>query len=239
MVEVEGDILKANKLNSKIVESHIQDLKVSIFEITNDIYSQFIFETKRNWIKDGYWGKRSEISPGPKNPAIYVSWKDAIYFCNWLSKKDNLKFVYTIKDGKVFRKNKQNGYRLPTEVEWIWIASGGKKSNNFLFSGSNDPFEVGIFDHPKNTSIVGSKKPNELGIYDMSGNAEEWCWDTDTPSENEDSSITELRKSGYIFRIIHGGSYNTSKEYIPNIWSTNASLEESEGNYGFRVVRNN
>jgi sulfatase modifying factor 1 len=238
LMPVSGGVLKSNSQNPQIIETQIHDLKVSIFEITNDIYSQFISETNRPWIEDGYWGRRSEISPGPRNPAIYISWIDAIYFCNWLSKKDKLTPAYYLRENKVTMNIRAKGYRLPTEAEWIWVASGGQKSNGYLYSGSNDPIEIGVFNNPKSTAIVGSKKPNELGIFDMSGNVEEWCWDIYSPIANENSSIAEARKSGYVFRKLHGGAYNDPIESIPNIWITNAGLEESEADNGFRVVRN-
>ncbi|MEL6658227.1 MAG: formylglycine-generating enzyme family protein [Bacteroidota bacterium] len=84
----------------------------------------------------------------------------------------------------------QRKYRLPTSVEWEYAATGGKKSNNFVYSGTNDPahdavwhggsipFEnsqKGIFTMP-----VGTKQPNELGLYDMSGNVSEWLSDCGT-----------------------------------------------------------
>lgn len=74
-------------------------------------------------------------------------------------------------------------FRLPTEAEWEYAASGGKYSHGYKYAGSDDIDEVAWYGgnsyegydfifHP-----VAQKKPNELGLYDMSGSVEEWCKD--------------------------------------------------------------
>ena len=140
-----------------------------------------------------------------------VSWYDCIAYCNKRSIKEGLEPYYSIdsinKDTinkseldtikwLVTSNEKANGYRLPTEAEWEYAASGGQKSRNYSYSGSNIANKVAWYwqnsgdstltgywtwqtiekNHDK-TKPVGSKSPNELGIYDMSGNVREWCSD--------------------------------------------------------------
>ena len=98
------------------------------------------------------------------NPVNYVSWHDAIVYCNKRSIKENLEPCYAIggettpsKWGKVPTSSNYenyenwnaakcdimaNGYRLPTEAEWEWcwdwygsISSGTSSSGSA--SGSN------------------------------------------------------------------------------------------------------
>jgi len=68
-------------------------------------------------------------------------------------------------------------YRLPTEAEWEFAAKGGRNGNHsFRFSGSNNHNEVAV--GGASVRDVKSLSPNQLGIYDMSGNVDEWAWDT-------------------------------------------------------------
>jgi len=95
----------------------------------------------------------------------------------------------------------KSGYRLPTEMEWMWAAmgapvdgrDGGTNVAGYLkaFSGSDGSNSIGdyavygAYDDSKSagqtatqrSNPVASKKGNELGLYDISGNVWEWCWD--------------------------------------------------------------
>jgi formylglycine-generating enzyme required for sulfatase activity len=98
-----------------------------------------------------------------------------------------------------------NGYRLPTEMEWMWAAMGADSNPADMAGGVNTrgyskafagddldnpndaatdyawiPANTGASagnDNRASTRQVGTKLPNELGLYDMSGNLAEFCWD--------------------------------------------------------------
>lgn len=55
------------------------------------------------------------------HPVIYVSWNDAVAFCQWLSKQE----------GKT--------YRLPTEAEWEYACRAG---SNHRYHFGDDPEEL-------------------------------------------------------------------------------------------------
>lgn len=81
-----------------------------------------------------------------------------------------------------------DGYRLPTSAEWEYAARGGKLSQGFKYSGSDNLDEVAWYRASKDipsfgTHEVGLKKPNELDLYDMNGNVIEYCWDLYNPTE--------------------------------------------------------
>lgn len=144
--------------------------------ITLDSYYIGKFEvTQRQW----YTVMRTKPSyfNGCDNcPVEYVSWNDAQEFCRKIS-------AYTGKE-----------YTLPTEAQWEYAAKGGKKSQGYKYSGSDDIDQVAWYLNNSNgkTHPVGTKRANELGIYDMSGNVWEWCSDIDECG---------------LYRALRGGSF--------------------------------
>ncbi|MBQ3688126.1 MAG: SUMF1/EgtB/PvdO family nonheme iron enzyme, partial [Treponema sp.] len=114
-----------------------------------------------------------------------------------------------------------NGYRLPTEAEWLAAADDGH-----TYSGSDDIEAVAWYDgnSGSRTHEVKTKAPNSAGIYDMSGNVWEWCWDADASSSN---------------RVYRGGSWDYSASYctIVSGRSDNSPHHRSNSGIGFRVVR--
>ena len=99
------------------------------------------------------------------NPVEYVSWYDAVYFCNKLSLMEDLTPAYSVDgetdpeywgytphqfeiiDSDVECDFSANGYRLPTNDEWEEAAKGGE---NYRYSGSDDLDEVGWYDDNSN-----------------------------------------------------------------------------------------
>lgn len=187
------------------------------------------------------------------NPVNYISWYDALVYCNTRSIKEKLTPCYTI-DGKtdpsewgeVPTKNVSkwndvicnftaNGYRLPTEAEWEWAARGGE---NYTYAGSNTIGDVAWYTENTNntgTRDVKTKKANAYGLYDMSGNVWEWCWDWYGSISSETASAGLASGSN---RCLRGGSWYYYA-YDAQVAVRGSDIPYFRCNYyGFRVVRN-
>ena len=161
--------------------------------------------------------------------SVYDQRQCPIYDINWNAAQEFIE-----------RLNQLTGlqFRLPTEAEWEFAARGGNKSQSYLYSGSNDPNEVGWCSYnpwgpeeSKKPRPVGSLQPNELGIYDMSGNVWEWCQDwfadyTDEAQVNPTGPETGTQ------HVIRGGScYNELDETHCSVYNR-AAVEPIKTVYG-------
>lgn len=168
-------------------------------------------------------GTGSSSSFKGDNHPVEKSWEEAQEFCKRLSEATGKKYV------------------LPTEAQWEYVARGGKKSQHYIFAGSNDINEVAWYydnsgklgeDHPDyGMHRVGMKKSNELGVYDMTGNVAEWCSDWYGTYEEKDTENPQGPADGEK-RVDRGGSWN---HY--NFWClVSCRWEPYPGANGFRVA---
>ena len=226
-----------------------KDFYICKYQVTFEEYDNFCEEEGRDKPGDNRWGRGNR-------PVIYVSWYDAIEYCNWKSRKENgLEEVYTINKSVKNISNKnldnkdklkwnvtcdfdKNGYRLPTDAEWEFAAKGGNESiENYKYSGSNDINEVAWYygNSGDTTHFVGEKRPNELGIYDMTGNVKEWCWDWYTGSNSGLYDPKGSKEGSY--RVVRGGCWNFIADDCELTFSLINPPSRSIYDLGFRVSR--
>lgn len=193
-------------------------------------------------------------------PVSYVSWYDAIKYCNLLSMAKNRTPVYTIKgktnpdewgpvptffDGDwdaVTCNWTANGYRLPTEAEWEFAARAEVNNPDYLYSGSDTFEDVGwsYENGSGNVHVGGLLTANTVGVHDMSGNLWEWCWDrrNDTYYASSPTSNPRGPNTG-IYRVLRGGSIDSDVKNC-RVAERNFSVPyHKELDIGFRVVRGN
>ena len=135
---------------------------------------------------------------GKHLPVRNVSWLDAAGFCNWMSARDGLQPAYQITGGRLNGFDATaDGYRLPSEAEWEWLArvAGRPQAARFVWGDDTTiPAGSGNFadesakggvakyiprynDGFAGVAPVASFTADAVGLYDMAGNVSEWVHD--------------------------------------------------------------
>ncbi|CAM4453752.1 formylglycine-generating enzyme family protein [Paenibacillus tarimensis] len=249
LVFIKGGTFTNTKSNFFGKSERISDFYIGQYEVTQQEWTEVM-------------GHNPSAFQGDGLPVEMVSWYDAVEYCNLRSIKEGLMPYYHIDKGKKDPNNRSehdnlkwtvtidpeaDGYRLPTEAEWEYAASGGQQSKGYTYSGSSDADEAAwywrnagdkylsgdwnwpIIENNRNrTKAVGLKKPNELGLYDMSGNVREWCWNWYGDSlDSSSGSYRVVKGGGWI-----GGLINNAVSYRGKFEANGFGPDQ-----GFRVVR--
>ncbi|WP_444940034.1 SUMF1/EgtB/PvdO family nonheme iron enzyme [Microbulbifer sp. ZKSA004] len=191
-------------------------------------------------------------------PVVNVSWVEAVLFCNWLSERDGLTPVYLTEAGRVVGfDGAANGYRLPTEAEWAWVARYDQGTMKKFPWGNELPIKNNsgnyadttatklvpavlrtYSDRYAATSPVGSYSPNAFGIYDLGGNVSEWIHDLYTIGTGLSRRIEEnpVGPEDGDFHVIRGSSWRHSG--LTELRLSYRDYGESARNdIGFRLAR--
>lgn len=184
----------------------------SKFPVTQDLY----FEVT---------GESPSTFKGNRRPVETITWKDAVVFCNLLSRKLELKPYYILENDNdyVTFDLKSDGFRLPTEAEWEYACKAGTTGVRY---GELDLIAWYKSNSGKVTHDVGMKEPNLWGLYDMLGNVWEWC---------SDLYDTEIYGS---YRIFRGGGWCDEER---GCMATNRRRSHPTfkiDDLGFRIARN-
>lgn len=240
----------------------VSPFRMSVFAITQAQYVSVTGKANPSGFSSG--------ADAPSRPVETVSWYDALVFCNMLSIAEGKTPVYSIAGSTnpadwgavpgggdatwnaAIMNLAADGYRLPTEAEWMWAAMGATSGHGYpgsgvyttgylkAFAGSTgsnsiDDYAWYTVNSGGATHPVGAKLPNELGLYDMSGNVWEWVWDR-SATYPTGSLLDPTGPGSGDGRAIRGCSWvsNASSCAVANRNSVNANQRLDV--QGFRVV---
>jgi len=250
-------IMGSNSHNSDYSPANKQDIKKSFWmgevEVSNEQFralfpdhnSRFIDQQWKDHVHQGY------PANNPEQPAIRVSWEEAMEFCNKLKEKTGLKV------------------NLPSEVQWEWACRAGNDSDFWYgtlgsdFSkfenladkqltklavkgvdpqpmNSNDPWYPYYIFQPKEASVddgcmltvkSGGYESNPWGLFDMQGNIAEW-----TRSDYLPYPYNEKTQGSGTEKVVRGGSWIDHPKTATAYYRKSYLPWQKVHNVGFRVI---
>jgi len=176
------------------------------------------------------WRGERFVQEGDNYPATYVSWEDAMKFCEKLTEHER-SFGRLLPGWQ---------YTLPTEAQWEYACRAGTTTP---FSFGNDDSKLtdyGWFDRnasqngERHAHMVGKKKTNPWGLFDMHGNVYEWCrdWYADKlPGGTDPEGPAEGAN-----RVDRGGGWEDAAGHSRSANRDSSPSAERNYDLGFRVA---
>jgi formylglycine-generating enzyme required for sulfatase activity len=237
------------------------DFYMDTVEVTQKSYKALL--DKSPWVVSVGTSAYTELnaSTGETKAAVYMTWFDAVIYCNARSKRDGLDTVYTYLSKSDSAPGQHcrltgltsdfsiRGYRLATEAEWEYACRAGTTTAYFWGNDTTgleshavcryNSYDLGSGSPQYGVNAVGTKSPNAFGLYDMAGNVYEMCndfWSTTyyntSPAKDPIGPETGTR------RIYRGGSWKINEAKLTS--SSRNAIDVDMNTYateiGFRCV---
>jgi len=152
-----------------------------------------------SWVNPGFYQSKD-------HPVVCVNWNDAIRYVNWLSQKTGKK------------------YSLPSEVEWEYVARGGKTTPHWVgepqdsfcsYDYNSTDRKASTKTHSDNTkcaaaayTTTGRFGPNAFGIHGMLNGNLEWVKDCWSPAISSTANAPNQQKENDCdYRVARGSSW--------------------------------
>jgi formylglycine-generating enzyme required for sulfatase activity len=221
-------------------------------EVTNQQFKEYNpSHDSREEDRHGYqFGIPGYDVSASERPAVRLSWREAVAFCDWLSARAG------------------QPVRLPTEAEWEWACRAGTATpfyygdlntdfspyanlgDAMLADFSGNPYKLdpqkARYNNPENpfdnwipqdarfndggfvSEPVGGYRPNAWGLHDMHGNVAEW---TASPYRSMGLDAQESKK-----RVVRGGSWYDRPKRSTSSYRFGYREYQKVYHVGFRIV---
>jgi formylglycine-generating enzyme required for sulfatase activity len=175
----------------------LKPYRIGKFPVTNQEYKEFLVATHHPEIPTS-WEFRRYPAERANHPVYTITQASADAYANWLTQET----------GRAFR--------LPTEAEWEWAATGsdGREfpwGNTFNADYANT-CETGIF----NTTPIGAfiEGQSPFGVFDMAGNVEEYVCDNYAPYADAAFIKDHLVDIHGQYRVARGGGFARFRDLL-------------------------
>jgi len=266
----EFGLVEGGTFHNGTADVTISDFYMSKYEITHTKFIEFLndYGVSSNGSYDGvelidmddsdcaigysngsFYFSSNSYAPNTECPVIEVTWYGSALYSNWLSEEEGLTPCYNTSNWTC--NINANGYRLPTEMEWMFAAKGGNQepaTGYNQYAGTD--VEAQLTNHAwyyanigsSGTSQygrkeVGTKLPNQLGLYDMSGNVCEWCNDYWYSSYSSSAQTDPVGPATGSNRVLRGGGWNSSATSCRVAIRSGSIPTYSDDYMGFRLAR--
>jgi formylglycine-generating enzyme required for sulfatase activity len=198
------------------------------FEITNKQFRAFDSEhDSRDEHRHGYqFGRKGYSLNHPDQPAVRISWQQAMDFCKWLTEKTGYKFS------------------LPTEAQWEWACRAGSK-NDYSFGQFGSDYSrfanLGDITLREYAACTAYKNYESVRILDQAGKYDDWV-PRDTVYDDRgfvSEQVGRYRNNPWELSDMHGNVWEwTLSQYKTFPYSdTDGRNETLSGSTPKRVVR--
>lgn len=182
------------------------------------------------------------------HPVKKISWYGAASFCNWLSLYMGRRPAYDPRTwecgpgGDVYD---ADGFRLPTEAEWEYVA---QFDDDRKYAWGSEPPTcdranfwperrcVG-WTQPVGTLPEGRQDRFDLPIYDLAGNVWEWCHDGWKCIRGNENAADPIGLEGSPYRAVRGGAWGADDLGMRIAIRLGVHPHFSATVYGFRIAR--
>ena len=183
------------------------------------------------------WKGKEYVKEGAKFPAAYVSWDDAVAFCEKLTHQERAA-------GRLPAGWK---YTLPNEAQWEYACRAGT-TTRYSFGDDDavlsDYAWWGGIDGDGNAKTeqyahqVGTRKANPWGLHDMHGNVWEWCRDvyTEKLPGGRDPEVKADEKTKGSYRVLRGGGWDIGAASCRSGYRFRRRPDIRDSTIGFRAA---